>query len=197
MTFHPYVHHTEKNTSRILLHQLIKVGITSRREIVIPVVKHIMDGEHGGGRRAWRFGLGVGEGETVAAARIERLRGGAGRRECAAPAALGRDLPMCAVGLAARLEDLDLCSIVDLRLCPHAIICSCHVSIFRSPFNAFHSRALSFYKRGKTYLVRRTEPTTVLPDAQPIVRGQLTMEAPQARPVQPTALGAMIWNTRS
>lgn len=48
-----------------------------------------------------------------------------------------------------------------------------------------------------TYLVRLTEETTWLPEAQEMVSGLLTMLAPQARPVQPTALGATICSTTS
>ncbi len=150
---------------------------------MIPIAIDVVNGDHSRGRRAGRLGLGIGEGKAVGAIRVQAFGAGAGGGEGATPAACGRDLPMRSIDPGPRLQELRRRSGVDLWLRPYPIT----ISASRP------QHALSRW----THVVRRTDTTGVVPDAQPMVKGSLIIDAPQARPVQPTAFGAMIWKTRS
>lgn len=156
---------------------------------MIPVIGHIMHRKAGGPRRRRRgLALGVGEGEAVGARGRQRLvaTGGAGKR--GATRALEGDLPVCRVGVRARLQHLERRAAVDA---------GCRVATFWFNGNVFLAkifpfRNLLFELRIFTHVAHRAVATALLPFAHPTVRGLVTMVPPQAIPVQPTAMGAAI-----
>lgn len=91
---------------------------------MLPVPVDVVDADAPGGGAAGGLGLRVREREAVAAVGVQVLRVGARGREGAAPAALGRELPVRAVGLGPLLQELHRRAGPGLRVRSHAIAVS-------------------------------------------------------------------------
>lgn len=166
---------------KILGHECRKVRVSSRREVVAPVVGDIMDPETGGvGRRGTRLGRRVGEGETVRPRGRQGRLGTARAGEGGAAAALDRDLPVSRVRMRAGLE-CRICSSCVWRWC--YVTASQHISLGKKTFEAS-------LQKGETYVANREEIVALLPLAQVTAKGLLTIVPPQAKPAQPTSKGA-------